>query len=116
MPTEPETRRAKPVFAEKLPTPIPRLGKISKALTTLYGAGCIMEQTGTYLVFFTAGEPCHCQRCTDDKHRVIGDDAFMFEGMIICPHCGNKRCPHATDHDFDCTGSNEPGQIGSSYL
>lgn len=35
--------------------------------------------------------------------------------MIVCALCGNKRCPHATDHEFDCTGSNEPGQPGSRY-
>jgi hypothetical protein len=28
---------------------------------------------------------------------------------------GNKRCPKATDHELDCTGSNEPGQKGSAY-
>ena len=35
--------------------------------------------------------------------------------MIVCPTCGNKRCPKATDHVHDCTGSNEPGQPGSIY-
>lgn len=35
--------------------------------------------------------------------------------MITCAHCGNKRCPSATDHRFVCTGSNEPGQEGSRY-
>lgn len=35
--------------------------------------------------------------------------------MILCPTCGNKRCPHANDHRNACTGSNEPGQPGSAY-
>jgi hypothetical protein len=35
--------------------------------------------------------------------------------MILCPKCGNKRCPHATDHRHECTGSNESGQAGSYY-
>ena len=35
--------------------------------------------------------------------------------MVLCPTCGNKRCPHATDHRHACTGSNESGQRGSSY-
>jgi Zn finger protein HypA/HybF involved in hydrogenase expression len=35
--------------------------------------------------------------------------------MVLCPDCGNKRCPHATHHENACTGSNEPGQPGSSY-
>lgn len=35
--------------------------------------------------------------------------------FIVCPDCGNKRCPHANDHRNACTGSNEPGQEGSAY-
>lgn len=39
----------------------------------------------------------------------------MFVGMILCPDCGNKRCPKASDHQLGCTRSNEPGQPGSIY-
>ena len=35
--------------------------------------------------------------------------------MKLCPLCGNKRCPKATDIALDCTNSNEPGQPGSIY-
>lgn len=35
--------------------------------------------------------------------------------MILCPECGNKRCPRAIDHRLECTNSNEPGQPGSRY-
>lgn len=35
--------------------------------------------------------------------------------MVLCPDCGNKRCPKANDHRNACTGSNEPGQPGSAY-
>jgi len=35
--------------------------------------------------------------------------------MILCPTCGNKRCPKATDCSESCTDSNEPGQAGSRY-
>jgi len=35
--------------------------------------------------------------------------------MVLCPTCGNKRCPRANDHRHDCSGSNEPGQSGSAY-
>ena len=35
--------------------------------------------------------------------------------MALCPQCGNKRCPRAAHHDNACTGSNEPGQKGSSW-
>jgi hypothetical protein len=43
----------------------------------------------------------------------------MFSGikfiMAICPICGNKRCPKATDPINKCTGSNKSGQPGSDY-
>ncbi len=32
--------------------------------------------------------------------------------MILCEHCGNKRCPHAEHHKFKCTRSNDVGQVG----
>jgi hypothetical protein len=35
--------------------------------------------------------------------------------MIVCSICGNKRCPHATNHINECTNSNEVGQKGSSW-
>lgn len=35
--------------------------------------------------------------------------------FVVCPECGNKRCPKANDHRNPCSGSNEPGQDGSSY-
>ena len=38
-----------------------------------------------------------------------------YQFMRLCPICGCKRCPHANDHDNECTGSNEPGQSGSAY-
>lgn len=47
---------------------------------------------------------CGCHRCNPDAW-----------WMIVCETCGNKRCPHATDHDLACTSSNEPGQKGSVF-
>lgn len=32
--------------------------------------------------------------------------------MVVCDKCGNKRCPRAEDHRFECTGSNAVGQVG----
>lgn len=49
---------------------------------------------------------CWCARC----HPATG-----FRVMNLCPDCGNKRCPRATHHIHECTGSNEPGQPGSDY-
>ena len=44
-------------------------------------------------------------------------DAYTFAEMrfVVCPNCGNKRCPKANDHRNDCTNSNEVGQKGSSW-
>ena len=52
---------------------------------------------------------------TLDCHRCYKEADVMVDKMIVCPECGNKRCPRASDHRLDCTGSNEPGQPGSVY-
>lgn len=52
-----------------------------------------------------AGEAhCGCRKCNPDAW-----------WMVVCDLCGNKRCPHATDHRHECTRSNEPGQAGSVF-
>ena len=51
---------------------------------------------------------CGCHRCIKERN-----EARIH--MILCPTCGNKRCPKASDHDLACTNSNEPGQAGSVY-
>ncbi|MFO4143632.1 hypothetical protein [Enterobacter kobei] len=50
---------------------------------------------------------CWCHTC-----RPVTNSDMRF---VVCPECGNKRCPHANDHRNACTGSNEPGQEGSAY-
>lgn len=50
---------------------------------------------------------CWCLAC---RPVTMNDARF-----VVCPDCGNKRCPHANDHRNACTGSNEPGQEGSAY-
>ncbi|HCR1903897.1 TPA: hypothetical protein ONC25_001208 [Enterobacter asburiae] len=50
---------------------------------------------------------CSCHTC---RPVTFADSRF-----VVCPECGNKRCPHANDHRNACTGSNEPGQEGSAY-
>lgn len=57
---------------------------------------------------------CWCYHCDIERRRegIIG----LFDvRMNLCPDCGNKRCPKATDHHYECTGSNEAGQEGSRY-
>ena len=63
---------------------------------------------------------CRCYECLGDTP---ADDIFGSSLnlkmrdmiMVVCAKCGNKRCPHATDHRLSCTNSNEPGQLGSTY-
>ena len=43
------------------------------------------------------------------------DGEPLFQPMIVCLCCGNKRCPKATDHRLACTQSNDPGQPGSIF-
>jgi hypothetical protein len=40
---------------------------------------------------------------------------LMLDRMILCSECGNKRCPKASDHTLECTGSNELNQAGSVF-
>lgn len=61
---------------------------------------------------------CWCYECNKDRQTFIGGMKvpFFATRMILCPECGNKRCPKATNHELACTGSNEPGQPGSRYI
>lgn len=54
-----------------------------------------------------ANPGCWCRTC---RPVVLNDMRF-----VVCPDCGNKRCPRANDHRNACTGSNEPGREGSAY-
>lgn len=65
---------------------------------------------------------CVCHRCIREHNIKAGTGEDWFSQlpysstyMVHCPDCGNKRCPKASDHKLDCTGSNEPGQAGSVY-
>jgi len=52
-------------------------------------------------------EKCWCTTC---RPTTMTDMRF-----VVCPDCGNKRCPKAHNHVNKCTGSNDVGQIGSSW-
>lgn len=66
------------------------------------------ERLGTRLIW--------CAHCEDARLAAMRPwDAMLSRRFIVCPECGNKRCPRATHHDNHCTRSNEPGQPGSRY-
>lgn len=58
-----------------------------------------------------------CHKCAKGKTIKGGFLNFPVSSQvqIRCSKCGNKRCPHATSHDLECTESNEAGQSGSVY-
>lgn len=63
---------------------------------------------------------CGCRQCLRDRNegKTFADGTFLKEEltrMVLCLKCGNKRCPHATDHRYACAGSNLPGKKGSVY-
>ena len=58
---------------------------------------------------------CYCYNCLKDYTEPETGLKYVWARMIVCPTCGNKRCPHSTDHNLACTNSNEPGQPGSRY-
>ena len=61
---------------------------------------------------------CMCRQCLrdrDERHPDLPSLPYELSAMIVCAKCGNKRCPHATDHGNECTNSNAPGQKGSVY-
>jgi len=51
--------------------------------------------------------PCGCLKCSPN--------VFPNMRFNVCPICGNKRCPHASDHNYECTNSNDVGQTGGVY-
>lgn len=64
----------------------------------------------------TVDERCLCIRCCAERRlpeEWRGSDLSNFR--YACEVCGNKRCPHHSDHRNKCTGSNEPDQLGSVY-
>ena len=111
-----------PIAAIPLPIAIDDLAKRTKAIGKAHGEGCTFREVGAHLVIYTPGEFCEgCIRCDEFEREAIGrltDDPLrgaLGRVMVLCPTCGNKRCPRATDHDYECSGSNEPGQLGSVY-
>ena len=61
---------------------------------------------------------CGCITCADARPNDWHPESSIPNSrtrMIVCAFCGNKRCPHATYHGNECTGSNEPGQPGSVF-
>jgi hypothetical protein len=81
-----------------------------------------MEEPSDGIIKPDWSKECGCYRCA--MERAERDEAdgksdmyliLKYSRMYLCETCGNKRCPHATDHRLTCTHSNAPGQKGSMY-
>lgn len=59
---------------------------------------------------------CCCERWSGDLDAESAKVSLVMRPVrFACEICGNKRCPHHSDHRLGCTGSNELGQLGSIY-
>lgn len=94
--------------------------------------GCVMTEVFFHWlrVAYEAGNSPQCREISNSSTNNFRENAetstkcwcrtcrpvtFADSHFVVCPECGNKRCPHANDHRHACTGSNEPGQEGSAY-
>lgn len=94
--------------------------------------GCVMTEVFFHWlrVAYEAGNSPQCREISNSSTKHFRENAqtstkcwcrtcrpvtFADSHFVVCPECGNKRCPHANDHRHACTGSNEPGQEGSAY-
>jgi hypothetical protein len=66
---------------------------------------------------------CGCIKCQDarelERRSLPIHRQFAGPGQpgwrYACETCGCKRCPHHSDHELACTGSNETRQVGSVF-
>lgn len=65
-------------------------------------------------------EPCtDCRKCIGETALKTAHETGNWWNalpvrMVVCPGCGNKRCPKASYHENACTGSNAPDQPGAA--
>ncbi|WP_286079237.1 hypothetical protein [Enterobacter sp. T2] len=88
--------------------PVTTAYKLRDAVETIRNSGIAIDAEKILAECDAFNAPdCWCRTC-----RPVTMTDMRF---VVCPDCGNKRCPHANDHRHECTGSNEPGQEGSAY-
>lgn len=88
--------------------PVTTANKLRDAVETIRNSGIEIDAEKIFAERDALNAPdCWCRTC---RPITLTDMRF-----VVCPGCGNKRCPHANDHRNACTGSNDPGQEGSAY-
>lgn len=54
---------------------------------------------------------CH-NRVQEQLYKETGDWTLRLRSVfMVCSSCGNKRCPRANWHGYECTKSSDTGQI-----
>lgn len=96
-----------PVAAIALPVAFTDLPRMVDDLAAEHGPGLQVTQDGQFLVVSTPGRQCHCGSCEDARTarlvELTGEAAWTGRRfMIVCPVCGDKRCPRAAHHDHPC--------------
>jgi hypothetical protein len=68
-------------------------------------------------IFGKTKHDTNCKKCYNCLSKVKDEHGLPVTSytFIVCEHCGNKRCPHATNHNLACTDNNDVGQQGSRY-
>lgn len=100
-----------------LPLPLDSVEAVVARLESEHGPGLALRQSHGAFLVLNGPMPefeCWCGRCAGvviDGLNGVG--IWAPHVMYLCPDCGNKRCPRATWHRYECTGSNEPGQTGT---
>ncbi|MED5690562.1 hypothetical protein VZ188_20455, partial [Enterobacter hormaechei] len=88
--------------------PVTTANKLRDAVETIRNSGIEIDAEKIFAERDALNAPdCWCRTC---RPITLTDMRF-----VVCPDCGNKRCPRANDHRNACTGSNDPGQEGSAY-
>ncbi|HHZ8372567.1 TPA: hypothetical protein ACWMLN_003666 [Enterobacter hormaechei] len=88
--------------------PVTTANKLRDAVETIRNSGIEIDAEKIFAERYALNAPdCWCRTC---RPITLTDMRF-----VVCPDCGNKRCPRANDHRNACTGSNDPGQEGSAY-
>lgn len=59
---------------------------------------------GKHLTNLGVESDCMCSKCLENV--TVGAWPVASLVMVLCPTCGNKRCPKAEHHLYKCTGSN----------
>jgi len=84
-----------------------RMLKQDDATVLLYAHDYLIRPDHVALYTHPAPQPqpkkCGCRSCLTP--------AELLCTFVVCPTCGNKRCPRADDHRNACSNSNAPGQV-----